>query len=265
MHRTTPSHFCNIRPAKFVLALIAASIVAVAVAGCGSALDAAFVEDTGAHGEQLEKVYALYGQDVLSKVSNRDLKDINAALAANDLKKATAGDLRRAQSEIATRIKTLSSFERKLKAENKKLKNTPMPDFAAGLDDDYANNNFADSYKQTTTQISRYTTSDLAAVKVVFSSLEKYLDFLEQWEEYVNDDDIGGLVSAGEASDKALAKMNKTSARLKTRGTLTSKLDPLVDQMASAASNSDQVAELVQKMHDTYPKSFLAKHVVEKK
>ena len=192
------------------------------------------------HGNQLEKVYALYGENVLDEVSNRDLKDINAALAANDLKKATPGDLRRAQSEISSRIKTLTKYQRKLQSENKKLKNTPLPNFADGLEDDFTNDEFADAYKQSTTQVQRYVTSDLGTVKIVFSSLEKYLDFLEQWEEYLNDDDITGLVSSGEASDKALARVNSASRRLKARGTLNAKLDPLVDKMAAAAGDSDQ-------------------------
>lgn len=248
--------------------LLAISVVlafAAVLVGCGSSLDAAFIKQTGVHSTQLEKVYALYSKDVLSKVSNRDLKDINAALAASDLKKATPGDLRRAQSEIASRIKTLEKFERQLKAENRKLKKTEMPDFATGLDDDVNSTEFADAYKDSTALVQRYTTSDLAAVKVVFSSLEKYLDFLEQWEEYLADEDTTGLVESGEKSDAALAKVKKASTRLKARGTLTSKLDPLVDKMALAASNSSQIADLVREMREQYPNSFLAKHVVEKK
>lgn len=265
MHRLAIPHRRAKRPLALITGTVAMLAIAVALAGCGSSLDASFIEQTGVHGNQLEKVYALYGQDVLDKVSNRDLKDINAALAANDLKKATPGDLRRAQSEISSRIKTLTTYQRKLQSENRKLKNTPMPDFAAGLEDDFTNQQFADAYEQTTKYIERYVTSDLGTVKIVFSSLEKYLDFLEQWEEYLNDDDISGLVSSGEASDKALARVNTASRRLKARGTLTSKLDPLVDEMAAAASDSDQVADLIREMHDNYPESFLAKHVVEKK
>ncbi|MBI5311199.1 MAG: hypothetical protein HZB14_09300 [Actinobacteria bacterium] len=265
MHRPALTHTRSKNPIAFAAGAIAVLLAVAALAGCGSSLDPTLVEEAGVHGNQLEKVYALYSQDVLSKVSNRDLKDINAALAANDLKKATPGDLRRAQTEIASRIRTLTKFERKLRAENKKLKDTPEPNFDDGLEDDFTNNEFADAYAQSTTHIERYTTADLAAVKIVFSSLEKYLDFLEQWEEYLNDDDTSGLVSAGEASDAALARVQKTSRRIDSRGTLNSKLDPLVDKMASAATNSDQVADLIRELKEKYPNSFLSKHVVEKK
>ena len=64
--------------------------------GCGASVDQSLVDQAGKHGNALEAVYALYNQDVLKIAPNRDLKDVNAALKANDPKKATEGDLRRA-------------------------------------------------------------------------------------------------------------------------------------------------------------------------
>lgn len=265
MHKQART-FSHLRLSALGLALaIAACAGAFALTGCTSSLDAAFIKSAGEHGTQLEKVYALYSKDVLSKVSNRDLKDINAALAASDLKKATAGDLRRAEAEIASRIETLEEFERDLKAENQKLKKLEIPDFDTELGDDVNSKEFDAAYRDSTNLVEKYTTADLKAVKVVFTSLEKYLDFLEQWEEYLTDDDTSNLVETGEASDKALARVNKLSARLKSRGTLTSKLDPQADKMALAASNSDTIADFVLEMKEKYPKSYIAKHVVEKK
>lgn len=261
------SQSLRMSPRSVTVVLVAVFVVAISIvaAGCGSSLDSAFVKQTGVHSTQLETVYTLYSKDVLSKVSNRDLKDINAALAASDLKKATPGDLRRAQAEITSRIKTLEKFSRRLKAENTKLKKTEMPAFATGLDANVNSKQFADAYKDSTTLVERYTTADLATVKVVFSSLEKYLDFLEQWEQYLTDNDTTDLVESGKASDTALAKVNKVRTRLKARASLSSKLNPLVDQMALAASNESQIADLIREMKKQYPDSFLSKHVVEKK
>lgn len=244
---------------------VAALVATLALAGCGASVPDILVKEAGAHGDQLEKVYKLYNKDVLAKASTRDLKDINAALKANDLKKATAGDVRRAQTAIQSRIDKLHKYVTEIKAANGKLKRTPLPSFAAGLDDEFAHKEFDGAYRGTTTNIQRYTTADLNGAKLAFSSLEKYLDFLEQWEEYLTDDDIAGLVSTGTASDKAYARFNKLSKRLDRREKLSAKIKPLVDRMASASSDSSQLTTLIDEMKKQYPKSFLAVHIVEKK
>lgn len=248
-----------------VAGLAAAVALTFGLSGCGDSIDPTLLKEAGIHGEALEKVYVLYNKDVLRKVSSRDLKDINAALKAGDLKKATPGDVRRAQDEIQSRIKTLERFVSQIKSANRKLKNTPEPNFSGGLDKDFAHDEFAKAYADTTSAVERYTTADLAVVNRAFSSLEKYLDFLEQWEEFLDDGDTGNLVSTGEASDKALARLKKASDRIDRRGSLNSKIGPLVDRMASAATNSSQLTELVAELKKQYPKSFLAIHVVEKK
>lgn len=251
--------------AAVVVAAMMAMLTAIGVAGCGDAsVDAELLKQAGEHGVALERVYSLYGQDVLNKASARDLKDINAALKAGDLKRATRGDLRRAQDEIRSRIDKLSRFNDDIRAAGRKLKNTRLPDFKTKLSSADGRDAFARAYARTAATVSRYTTSDLAAVKIAFSSLEKYLDFLEQWEEFLEDNDTAGLVAAGEASDKALARLNKIGARLKRRGSLNSKIGPLVDQMASAASDSSELTALVNELKKQYPKSFLAIHIVEK-
>lgn len=264
--RTTNRFARRIGRAAFLrsYAVLGAAIAAIALAGCGASLPEGFVEQTGVHGDALEKVYALYTSDALSKASTRDLKDINAAIAASDLKKATPGDLRRAESEIQSRIDDLDKFVRKIRAANKELKATPIPDFAGALEDDAANATFANAYNDTTKAVERYTTADIAATPVALSSLERYLDFLEQWEEFLIDDDTDGLVSAGEKSDAAYAKLRRKSKALDARTDLNQTITPLVDKMASAASDSGQLTELVDQVKKQYPKSFLAKHLVEK-
>ncbi len=245
--------------------IAAALALALAISGCGDSVNATLVKEAGVHGEALEKVYVLYNKDVLKKVSSRDLKDINAALKAGDLKQATPGDVRRAQSEIQSRIRTLERFVSQIKTANRKLKNTPEPNFSGGLEKNFAHDEFAKAYSDTTSAVERYTTSDLGVVNLAFSSLEKYLDFLEQWEEFLTDSDTDDLVSSGKASDKALARLKKASDRVDRRGSLSGKISPLVDRMASAATNSSQLKELVSQLKKDYPKSFLAVHVVEKK
>ncbi|MFY9265091.1 MAG: hypothetical protein WAO61_06665 [Solirubrobacterales bacterium] len=246
--------------------MFAVTLLALAgLAGCGGSVDGTLVKEAGVHGDRLEKVYALYTKDVLAKLSSRDLKDIDAALAANDLKRATPGDLRRAQDSIRSRIARLEAYQSELKAANDQLKRTPKPNFNGGLDEDFANGEFAKAYASATGSVERYTTADLGAVKHAFSSLEKYLDFLEQWEEFVADNDTSGLVSAGEASDQALKRLRTTGRRIDRRGSLSGKIKPLVDRMASAASDSAQLTTLIDDLKKRYPKSFLAIHVVEEK
>lgn len=217
------------------------------------------------HGDQLEKVYVLYNEEVLSDVSSRDLKDVDAALEAGDLKKATAGDLRRGQAELRSRVKRLEAFERKMREAAKTLRTTPKPNFAGGLDDDFEQQEFAKAYTATTNAIQRSTTRDLAALPVVYGSLEAYLDFLEQWEQYVTNGDIAGLIASGKASDKARSKLNATVKRMERQTDLSDTIDPHVDRMASAASNSAQLTTLIDELRADYPKSFLPVHLVEKK
>ena len=250
--------------ARLLFAALAAACLALAASGCGASVDETLVKQSGEHGNALEAVYVLYNKDVLEKTSSRDLKDINKALEANDLKQATEGDVRRAQEEIQSRIDELSKYSDQLTAANRKLKKTPLPEFSEYLDDDTNNDQFADDYDQTTKTVEKYTTAGLAAVKYGFSALEKYLDFLEQWEEFLQNDDTDGLVSAGEASDKALAALTKKAAAVDRGGTLTAKIDPLVSSMAESATDSSQLTELVSQLKEQYPKSFLAVHLVER-
>lgn len=237
-------------------------MLALVVSGCGASVDEELVKQSGAHGDALETVYVLYNKDVLEKTSSRDLKDINSALEANDLSKASEGDVRRAQGEITSRIDELAKYSKDLTTANRALKKTPLPKFSEYLDDDANNNQFADDYEQTTTTVERYTTAGLGAVKYGLSALEKYLDFLEQWEEFLQNDDTTGLVSAGEASDKALATLTKKAAAVDRGGTLTAKIDPLVGSMAESATDSSQLTALVEDLKEQYPKSFLAVHLV---
>lgn len=248
-----------------LISTIAALAAALTLAGCGGSVPDELIQEAGTHSNQLEKVYNLYNKNVLSKTSARDLKDINAALKAGDLKQATAGDVRRGQAAIQSRIDQLQKYVTQLKVANRKLKNTPVPSFAAGLDDNFTNKEFDTAYRDTTTSVERYTTADLAGSKLAFSSLERYLDFLEQWEEFVTDNDIAGLLSSGKASDKAYARFSKLSARLHRREKLSHKISPLVDRMASAAGASSQLTTLIDELKKQYPKSFLAVHIVEKK
>ncbi|MBJ7346933.1 MAG: hypothetical protein JHC87_00010 [Thermoleophilaceae bacterium] len=252
---------------RFRVGILGSVLVAfvLALSGCGGSVDDQLVKQTGVHGDQLEIVYALYNDDSITKFSSRKMKDVDAALSAGDLKKATAGDLRRAQDEIQSRIDKLEAAVAKIKKENKKLKATPLPSFSSGLEDSFANKEFAQAYEDVTKNVERYTTTDLAATGLVFNSLEKYLDFLEQWEEFISDDDTSGLVAAGQASDKALAKLNKTGKKMDRREDLSKVVSPLVQKMAAAASDSAQLTTLLDDVRKDYPKNFLSVHVVEKK
>lgn len=243
---------------------IAVVTTALALAGCATTVDATLIKEAGVHGDRLEIVYDLYNEDVMKDVSKRDLKGVNEALKAGDLKKATPGDVRRAQSEIRSRIKRLEKFVREIKRANAKLKDTARPNFTDRLEDDFANGEFAKAYTETTKTVERYVDRDLDSIDIVFDSLEKYLDFLEQWEEFLNDGDTSGLVAAGEASDKAVARLNRMTKRIDDRGALSKKIKPLVDRMASAASDSSQLNTLVDELKKDYPKSFLSVHMVEK-
>lgn len=244
--------------------LLIVSVSAIALSGCGGSVDESLVKSAGEHGNALEEVYVLYNKDVLSKTSSRDLKAINSALAANDLKKASTSDVRKAQKEIDSRIDELSEYDDDLTAAYEKLKDTPMPDFAGGLDDDAANDDFTKDYEQTTETIETYTKRGISAIGVGEDALGEYLDFLQQWEEFLVSDDTGGLVAAGEDSDAALARVNKAVARVDRGGTLNTKIDPLVQSMAESATDSSQLNSLVEDLKDQYPKSFLAVHLVER-
>lgn len=249
---------------RFFPALILA-IGALALSGCGSSVDQTLVDQAGAHGNALETVYALYNQDVLKSASSRDLKDVNAALKAKDPKKATEGDLRRAQEEIDSRIETLDKYKAKLSAANKKLRKTPAPDFAASLDKSSDSEKFAADYKQTTKITENTGTAAVGALSYATSAFEKYLDFLEAWEGYLGDGETARFVSTASASDKAYAKLQRQIKIVEAKGTLTKRLDPLVGEMADAASSDSQIADLISELRDQYPKSFLPVHIVEKK
>lgn len=253
------------RRGRLVPFLAAAAGALALLSGCGASVDAGLLKTAGVHGDRLEKVYVLYSEDVLADVSGRDLRDVDAALEAGDLKKATAGDLRRGQAELRSRVKRLETFERELRQAASTLRTTPKPDFAGGLDDDFEQQEFAKAYTATTNAIQRSTTRDLAALPVVYGSLEAYLDFLEQWEQYVTNGDTAGLVSTGESSDKARSKLNATVKRMQRQTDLGDTIDPLVDRMASAASNSAQLTTLIDELRADHPKSFLPVHLVEKK
>ncbi|MGK2878710.1 MAG: hypothetical protein ACSLFF_09095 [Solirubrobacterales bacterium] len=240
------------------------TIGAVALSGCGASVDQSLLDQAGKHGNALEAVYALYNQDVLKSSSARDLKDVNAALKASDPKKATEGDLRRAQEEIDNRIEKLDDYKSKLSAANKKLRTTPAPDFAAALDKSSDSEKFAASYKKTTEITQKTGTAAVGALRYATSAFEKYLDFLEAWEGYLDDGETATFVSTANASDKAYAKLKRQIAIVEAKGSLTKRLDPLVGEMADAASNDSQIADLISKLREDYPKSFLPVHIVEK-
>ncbi|MBJ7355347.1 MAG: hypothetical protein JHC98_11035 [Thermoleophilaceae bacterium] len=252
---------------KHVVRTVSVVILAIGagvLSGCGSSVDQGLVDQAGKHGDALETVYALYNQDVLKSASARDLKDVNAALKANDPKKATEGDLRRAQEEIDSRIETLDKYKAKLSAANKKLRTTPMPDFAASLDKSSDSEKFAADYKKTTEITQNTGTAAVGALRYATSAFEKYLDFLEAWEGYLGDGETSAFISTANASDKAYAKLKRQIAIVEAKGGLTKRLDPLVGDMAEVASNDSQIADLISKLREDYPKSFLPVHIVEK-
>lgn len=246
-------------------AALALSVLAAALAGCGTSVDPALVESAGKHGNALQADYATLTKNVLKDASARDLKDVNAALKAGDPKKATAGDLRRAQSEIQHRINVLASYKRTLAAANSKLRSTPAPDFAGQLDKTDESEKFSADYEKVTQITERTGASAAVAVRYALTAMERYLDFLEQWEEYVTSNDTEDFVSSANASDKALASLKKKIAVVEKDGGLTKRLDPLVGDMADAASSDGQIADLISELRDQYPKSFLPVHIVEKK
>jgi hypothetical protein len=264
MQTSNPANTSTPRRVSRTAITVAVAATVIALAGCGASAPAALVTQSGQHGDALEAVYVLYTSDPLSKASTRDLKDINAAIAAKDLKQATPGDVRRAQREIRSRIDDLDVFIAKVRKANRKLKTTKLPDFAGGLEDDPANDNFAKAYADISGSIQRYTTADLAAAPIAITALERYLAFLEQWEEFLIDDDTDGLVEAGEKSDAAYAKLARKGRQIKRREDLNKKIGPLVEQMAGSASDSSQLTDLVEQVKKQYPDSFLAKHLVEK-
>lgn len=252
---------------KFTNRIVPAALVAIgalAIAGCGASVDQELVDSAGVHGNALEAVYATYNQDVLKSASTRDLKDVNAALKAKDPKKATAGDLRRAQDEIASRIDKLEAYRKKLAAATRKLSTTPAPDFAGSLDKSTDSEKFAADYKKST-QITQSTgTAAVKALRYGTSAFEKYLDFLEAWEGYLSTNETKNFVSTANASDKAYTRLQRQIKIVEAKGGLTKRLDPLVSGMVAAASNDSQIADLISKLREDYPKSFLPVHIVEK-
>lgn len=254
------------RAATAKLSCLGAAIaVAIVASGCGGSVSASLVKELGAHSTALEKVYALYTSDALSDSSNRNLGDVNRALAKKDLNQATVGDLRRAQSEIRRRLDRIDRVVNKLRTANRALKKTPDPNFLGGLDDGLASQQFSTAYTAITEATERYTTADLAGVGVATGALERYLDFLEQWEEYADSKDTDGLLAAGKASDKALARLNRLDKRIKSRDDLSDKISPEVDRIAASAGDSSEISDLIVELQKQHPQSFLAKHLKPKK
>jgi hypothetical protein len=258
MHALTT---CRLLP----VAVLTISLFALALSGCGSSVDPALVESAGKHGNALEAVYAAVTKQLMKNASTRDLKDVNRALRAKDPKQATAGDLRRAQGEIQHRINVLASYKRTLAAANRKLHSTPPPDFADDLDKSKESEDFAAAYTKTTRAVERSGAAASVATRYALTALERYLDFFEQWEEYVTRDDTAGFLSSAEASDSAVATMKKKIAVVDRNGGLSRRIDPYVGEMADAASNDGQIAQLITDLRDQYPKSFLPVHIVEQK
>lgn len=250
---------------RALTATLTVIVVAAVLAGCGASVDPALVTSAGNHGNALEANVVLLQSDVLDDASSRDLKDINAAIDAGDLRKATPGDVRRGQGEIRHRINTLASFRRKMLAAGRKLRNTPTPNFKAYLEKNNNSVTFVDSYSQATRAISRSSAVTLTAISIALTSLERYLDFLEQWEELLVNDDTDNLVDSAKKSDKALATLNRRKTALKLAGNPTLVLKVLVDKMAAATSADSQISALIDELRKQYPKSFLPVHIVEKK
>jgi len=252
--------------ARFALLAVTAVIcIALGISACGTSVDPTLKKQAGVHGTALEKVYALYTKDVLAQASTRDLKAINAALAASDLKKATKSDVRQAEAAIRARMKTIQAYGRQLKTANQQLKNTPPPDWSTGLNDSVASKQFAGAYTKTTQYVEGYTTRGLATLPLAYASLQKYEAFLKQWEQYLANGDTNQLLSTGQASDKALARLKAADRREKRGSSLSQKIGPQVDAMASAASDSSELTDLIDELKKDYPKSFLSVHIVEKK
>ena len=246
------------------LTITAVVIATFTLAGCGSSTDSGLVKQAGVHGNALEEIYKLYGSDVLDNVSNRDLKDVNAALEAEDLNKATAGDLRRAQAEIADRIDELEKFRKRLVAADRKLRRTPEPDFKASFDKSFATDKFAEDYSEVTQLTEKAGRDGILVVRYAVSSFEKYLDFLEAWEGYLGDNDTSRLSATAEASDKSLARLQRQIRIAERGGDLGKRLDPLIEDMADAASDEAQIQDLITDLKADYPESFLPVHIVEK-
>lgn len=242
-------------------ATVAVACAATVLAGCGASVDPALVKSAGEQGEILETNYALLSKDVLKNASTRDLKDVNAAIESGDPDKATAGDLRRAQGEIRHRINVLAAARKSVAVANAKLRKAADPDFEKYLSDSEEVAQFSDDYAETTKIVQRTGTETLAVVSVALNALEKYLDFLEQWEEYASDKDTAGFESSANASDAALAKLAKRRSGIE-KG-VDQKVRSLVDSMADAASADSELNALIGDLKDQYPKSFLAVHIVE--
>ncbi|MBJ7458326.1 MAG: hypothetical protein JHD02_03980 [Thermoleophilaceae bacterium] len=249
-------------PHTALAALLA--IGSLAISGCGASVDQELVDSAGAHGNALEAVYVIYNQDVLKSASSRDLKDVNAALKAEDPKKATEGDLRRAQEEIDSRIDKLDAYKKKLSAANKKLRSTPAPDFAGSLDQSADSAKFAADYKKSTQITENMGTAAVGALSYATSAFEKYLDFLEAWEGYLDSGETATFVSTANASDKAYSRLQRQIKIVDAKGSLTKRLDPLVGSMADVASEDAQINSLISDLREQFPKSFLPVHIVEK-
>lgn len=241
-----------------------AVLVLAALGGCGSSVDPALLKTAGDHGDQLQQNYSLLGKKILRDASTRDLKDINAALAAGDLKRATPGDLRRAEGEIDDRIDAVEKYRRQLLAAGASLRKTTKPDFEQYLGNSSSVASFSGSYSDVTTKIRRGSTATIAATGIALRFLERYLDFLEQWEELVTRGDSSGLEASAAASDRALADLERRKRQLDRLTQSIGALNEPVDQMARAASADADLSALVSELKQSYPKSFLAVHLKAK-
>lgn len=249
---------------RTLVATITSIVFAALLIGCGNSVDPALVNSAGQHGNALEAVIVQLQSNALDNASSRDLKDINRAINAGDLRKATPGDVRRGQSEIRSRIDKLDSMRSKMLAATGKLRRTPIPNFKAYLEQNQNTESFVSAYTKATKAVTRSSGVVLVATRVAMTSLERYLDFLEEWEELLASDDTDNLVASAKASDKALATLNRRKSTLKIAGDPTIELKILVNQMASAVSNDAQLKSLIDALKKDYPKSFLSVHIIEK-
>lgn len=238
-----------------------ALLFAAALSGCGTSVEPALVKSAGEHGDALEQNYAQLSAKVLKNTSTRDLKDINAAIKAGDLKKATPGDLRRAEDEVQRRIDAVAEARRKVLSANLELRRTPLPDFEKYLDDSSEVRDFSDDYGTTTTTIRSAGSTTLLGMSVALTSLERYLDFLEQWEQFVDDGDTDGLEATARESDKAAARLDRIKLKIDNLDVLDRRLERLIGRMAAAASEDSQLNKLIEELKKQYPKSYLAKHI----
>lgn len=242
-------------------ATVALAVLALSASGCGDSVDPALVTQSGRQGEALESSYSLLTKDLFENASTRKLKRVDAALKAGDLKRASARDVRLAQSEIRRRIGLLGRFQQSLAASRRTLRRRELPEFERYLGNSAAVRSFSADYASTTKLVLGAGAAGVTASRVVLTYLERYLEFLEQWEQYLASDDTAGLVADANASDRALAEVNRRKAQLRRRGDISGPTDRLIAKMAQAASEQAGLAQLIGELKKSYPDSFLAVHM----